>query len=114
MTVLNRKHTACRTGTLWGIILLLLSACAPVTPAASTSAPTAVSAAAETRPPANTATPPQTPILTALSEPSYTNPVYDNDFPDPHIIRVDDMYFAYGTTNGSSVNIRLMSSPDLL
>lgn len=111
MTLLNLKRPPFHIWTLWwAVLLLLLSACAPATSQATST----LKPATQTESPATPTTPPQTSAPTALSEPSYTNPVYDNDFPDPHIIRVDDTYFAYGTTNGSSVNIRVMSSPDLI
>lgn len=92
-----------------GIIgFLLLSACAAASTPSATTAPThePVSTQAET--------PILTPEATELSGPSFTNPVYSLDFPDPHVILVDDTYYAYATTNGSSINIRVMSSPDLL
>jgi beta-xylosidase len=92
---------------LWGIGLLLLAACTPATPPAIT-APTQELASTQ----ANRSTP--TPEATELSGPSFTNPVYKNDFPDPHIILVEDTYYAYGTTNGSSINIRLIRSQDLV
>jgi beta-xylosidase len=57
---------------------------------------------------------PFTPQPTEISGPSFTNPVYKFDFPDPHVIRVEDAYYAYATTNGSSVNIRVVRSADLL
>src|SRR5690349_837074 len=100
---------------LWVVGLLVLGAC--------TSTPTATQSVTETRgaeeePVEPVATQTESPTLTAgateLSGPSYTNPVYERDFPDPHIILVDDTYYAYATTNGSSVNIRVMRSPDLL
>ena len=92
-----------------GIIgFLLLSACAAASTPSATTAPThePVSTQAET--------PILTPEATELSGPSFTNPVYSLDFPDPHVILVDNTYYAYATTNGSSINIRVMSSPDLL
>ena len=46
--------------------------------------------------------PPLLPTETELAGPSFTNPVYKNDFPDPHVILVDDTYYAYAH-NGSSV-----------
>ena len=93
-----------------GVGLLLVSACAP-TPTQSATATTPPE-----QEPVSTQTesPTLTPAPTELSGPSFTNPVYKYDFPDPHIIRVDDTYYAYATTNGSSVNIRVMSSPDLV
>src|SRR5918993_3998571 len=95
---------------LWIIGLLVLSACSP--------APTAT-VTAKVDPPqepisTKTESPTLTPEPTELSGPSFTNPVYKRDFPDPHVILVDDTYYAYGTTNGSSINIRVMNSPDLL
>src|SRR4051812_21918251 len=89
---------------LWGTGLLLLSACAPTPTATQLATATSV----PSQPPGPTQT--ESPTLTAepreLSGPSFTNPVYPSDFPDPHVILVDDMYYAYATTNGSSINIR--------
>ncbi len=105
MKQLSRLNIYIQLGTIG---LLLLSACAPTPTPSATTAPTQepVSTQAET------------PIITAeateLSGPSFTNPVYNRDFPDPHVILVEDMYYAYATTNGSSVNIRVMRSPDLV
>jgi beta-xylosidase len=82
-------------GKIWTILLMLLGACTPATPA----------------PP--TGTPGPTPTAT-LSGPSYTNPVYNKDFPDPYILRVGDTYYGYATTNGSTTNIRVISSSDLV
>jgi beta-xylosidase len=44
--------------------------------------------------------------------PVYTNPVYDEDFPDPHIIRLGDTYYGYAT-NSANANIQLIRSTDL-
>ncbi len=81
------------------LLAVLLAACAPATPAAT---PTATVAPTETSVPA-TAT---------LSGPIYDNPVYDFDFPDPHIMVTDEGYFAFGTT-GANSNIQLIQSDDL-
>lgn len=54
------------------------------------------------------------PTATEPTGPLFTNPVYKDDFPDPHVIRVTDAYYAYGTTNGSTVNIRTIRSEDLV
>jgi beta-xylosidase len=43
----------------------------------------------------------------------FVNPVIEADFPDPHVILVDDSYYAYATTNGT-VNIQLARSNDLV
>ena len=53
----------------------------------------------------------------ATSEPdtgdTYTNPVYARDFPDPHAIRVGDVYYAYSTNTGTS-NVPVIRSTDLV
>lgn len=83
----------------------LLTACA----SSSTETPAPVTETPVTQPEASL----PAPTATELPGPSYTNPVYERDFPDPHVIRVDDAYYAYGTTNGSTVNIRAIRSEDL-
>ncbi len=49
---------------------------------------------------------------------SYTNPVLDDIFPDPTVIRASNgAYFAYGTqieTPGESVNVQVAVSTDLV
>ena len=108
----DRRQTATALGTgpaLWRatrgnwlplLSALLLAACAPATPVAT---PTA------TVPPEPTAIP----ATATLSGPIYDNPVYDNDFPDPHIMVVDETYYAFAT-NGANVNIQLLRSTDLM
>ena len=86
--------------------LALLTACA--------SASTATTASQQEPVSTQTASPTLTAEPTEVSGPSFMNPVYKHDFPDPHIILVDDTYYAYATTNGSSINIRVMSSSDLV
>jgi len=44
---------------------------------------------------------------------TYTNPVYRHDFPDPHVIRVGDTYYAYATNSGTS-NVPVIRSTDLV
>jgi beta-xylosidase len=44
---------------------------------------------------------------------TYTNPVYNHDFPDPHVIRWGDRYFAYGTQTRNT-GFQLLESPDLV
>lgn len=90
---------------LCGIGLLLLNACLPSLTA--TEPPE--------QEPASTATesPTLTPEPTELSGPSYTNPVYNSDFPDPHVILVNDTYYAYSTVVSPS-NIQVISSKDLV
>jgi beta-xylosidase len=43
----------------------------------------------------------------------FTNPVYQSNFPDPGVIRVDGVYYAYGT-NGPRGNIPMLTSTDLV
>lgn len=52
-------------------------------------------------------------LPTEYTGPTFTNPVYRHDFPDPHVILVGDTYYAYGTT-GNSSNIRVITSKDLV
>jgi beta-xylosidase len=96
---------------LLGVGLLLFAACAPA-PAAPLS-PGTTTAPKQESAPTQTERPILTPSPTELSGPSFTNPVSKFDFPDPHVIRVEDTYYAYGTTNGSS-NIHMMRSSDLV
>lgn len=105
MKQLSRVNIYVQLGTIG---LLLLNACVPTSTLSATMAPTdePVSTQAET--------PIVPPEPTELSGPSFTNPVYKFDFPDPHVILVDETYYAYATTNGSSINIRVMRSPDLV
>jgi arabinan endo-1,5-alpha-L-arabinosidase len=57
---------------------------------------------------AQTATPSPTPRID-----TFTNPVLDQDFPDPDILKVDDVYYAYAT-NGNGLNIQVAKSLDLV
>jgi beta-xylosidase len=43
---------------------------------------------------------------------TYANPVYDDDFPDPFVLRVGDTYYAYAT-NVRSNNVPALRSADL-
>jgi arabinan endo-1,5-alpha-L-arabinosidase len=49
---------------------------------------------------------------------SFTNPVFDTDFPDPTVIRASDgWYYAYATQTvieGRTINIQVARSPDLI
>lgn len=49
-----------------------------------------------------------------MAGPSYDNPVFDADFPDPHVMRVDETYYAYSTNTGGFLNIPILRSPDLV
>jgi arabinan endo-1,5-alpha-L-arabinosidase len=54
----------------------------------------------------------------SATEATYTNPVFDTDFPDPTVIRAaDGAYYAYATQtvlNGRMVNIQVARSVDLI
>lgn len=94
--------------TLWVVGLLLLTACAPPIPSVTpTTAPEQepVSTQTESRT--------LTPEATELSVPSFINPVYNSDFPDPHVILVGDTYYAY-STNVYPSNIPAITSTDLV
>ncbi|MBD0355091.1 MAG: family 43 glycosylhydrolase [Rubrobacteraceae bacterium] len=45
--------------------------------------------------------------------PTFKNPVYDTNFPDPHIIRADGKYYAY-STNDSGANVPTLRSENLV
>lgn len=96
---------------LLGVGFLLLSACAPApnVSATATTTPRPELVSTKTQSPTQTAeaTPPE------LSGPSFTNPIYKNDFPDPHIVRVGDTYYAY-STGTSFANILALKSTDLV
>lgn len=44
---------------------------------------------------------------------TFTNPVVDENFPDPAVLRVGATYHAYGTNN-SAANVPTLTSPDLV
>jgi beta-xylosidase len=44
---------------------------------------------------------------------TFVNPVFGTDFPDPGIIRVGRLYYAY-STNSAAANVPVMTSPDLV
>ncbi len=58
------------------------------------------------------AAPSPTPTATAEPTvvPTYTNPVFPGDFPDPFILRVGDVYYAYAT-NGGDTNVQTIRLP---
>src|SRR5215210_1814252 len=87
--------------TLILFLLLLLASCgatqqvaqpSPVAPAPTVAGPTAVP----------TPGPGQ-----------FANPVINQNFPDPDVLKVGDMYYAYAT-NAGTVNIQTASSRDLV
>ena len=44
---------------------------------------------------------------------TFTNPVYDRDFPDPFVLKVGDTYYAYAT-NGDGKQVQTLTSEDLV
>ena len=97
-------------------LLAMISACGPVTPLASptlTTGPAATQTGSLVESTATAGTT-NTPAPTALSGPSFTNPVHNDDFPDPYVLLDGDTYYAYATTNGSTTNIRVIRSEDLV
>src|SRR5262249_53701040 len=53
-------------------------------------------------------------LLSVIQQPAtYTNPVYPHDFPDPHVIRAGDRYFAFGT-QARGTGFQLLESADLV
>lgn len=96
-----------------------------VTPATQTSAATALTSAAvaatatETQTTAAVATVTETTVTTtpetAATVPpgSFQNPVLRSDFPDPGVIYVDGVFYAYAT-NGAGKNIQAAKSTDLV
>ena len=93
----------------WGVGFLILTACATSTSTNIPSTPTI-----EPEPEATqTLSPTLVPTETKLAGPSFTNPVYDRDFPDPHVILVGDSYYAY-STNVHPSNIPAITTTDLV
>lgn len=84
------------TRALFVLLAALLTACG------AAASPTA------TPEPSPTAVPP-----TETPGPSYDNPVYRPDFPDPFVLRVEDNYYAYSTSAGR-VNVPTIHSTDLV
>ena len=104
---------------------VLLVACGPsgtASPAVGSPVPTASatpvdSAATPASSPTATlaatapASPPPTPTAT-ISGPSYDNPVYARDFPDPFVLSAGGTYYAYSTNSGI-FNVPVLQSTDL-
>ena len=43
----------------------------------------------------------------------FTNPVYGNNFADPQVVAVDNVFYAFAT-NGPLGNVQTLKSPDLV
>lgn len=107
-----RPHTHLPRWALGLLLLgLLLGSCRPGAEATPTAGPATLPPAASeaSPPPATSANPAAT---ATIAGPVYDNPVYTRDFPDPHVIRVGDMYYGYSTAN-SGRNIPVIRSTDL-
>jgi arabinan endo-1,5-alpha-L-arabinosidase len=93
----------------WSLVVaLLLSACGNTYGSAQPGAATAVGEAS--------AIPAATIVRTPLPTPGpneFTNPVIDQDFPDPDLLKVGDTYYAYATNSGDK-NIQVAKSADLV
>ena len=70
--------------------------------------------------PSASATPAVSPTVGPTATPTlgpdeFRNPVIDQDFPDPDVLKVGDTYYAYATNNGATrINIQLAKSTDLV
>lgn len=73
------------------------SSAGPSEPAEASAAPAASASAASAAP-----------SLATPGEGEFANPVIDTDFPDPHVVRFGDLYYAYAT------GFRYSTSPDLV
>jgi beta-xylosidase len=49
----------------------------------------------------------------AAVAPTFTNPVFADNFPDPGVIRHEDTWYAYGTNNAAA-NVPILTSKDLV
>lgn len=52
-------------------------------------------------------------LLTMLSEPTFKNPVWNKDFPDPYVVQDGQTFYAFATHN-SPRGFQIMSSKDLV
>jgi arabinan endo-1,5-alpha-L-arabinosidase len=96
--------------TLLLILLLsfLFSACVPVAGTEPSPTLTPIPEPSSTL----TFTPAPAPTYTPTPA-TFTNPVLDQDFPDPDVLAVDDVYYAYAT-NSDGINIQVARSTDLV
>lgn len=112
MKITNLKQLIFNPLVYAGITLVFLSGCAPATRAVTVTQEAEQEATSPGSLTLESLT--QTATPTTLAGPSFTNPVYKFDFPDPHIIRVGETYYAYGTPPpGDTSNIQVMQSDDL-
>lgn len=98
-----------------GLWAFALAACGGSQPAAQQPT-TAATQPAATLAPAQAATPAPTSGPTPLPTPGqdeFANPVIDQDFADPDVLKVGDSYYAYAT-NSAGKNIQVARSSDLV
>lgn len=88
-----------------GLALLWLSACGPATQIPM-DMPVLTETAAAAPPPVRTTLEPTAPV-------TFSNPVLDQDFPDPDILDAGEEYYAYAT-NAEGINIQAARSTDLV
>lgn len=81
------------------LLAAILAACGAQPAAQPTPAPAASAAAA--------------PAIPTPGPGEFRNPVLRADFPDPHVIRVGDTYYAYAT-NAAGKNVQVSTSTDLV
>ncbi len=104
------------------ILALIVAGCAQqngtasapdVTQTAGESAVESSPAAEATTPPVAESSPAVTQAPTEVPEGYFANPVLRQNFPDPHLIRVDGTFYAFAT-NGSGRNVQTARSTDLI
>jgi beta-xylosidase len=98
------------------LLALTLAACGPGAVSTTSPAPSLTTSSAPSGAPSGAASPGATATLAptpTISGPAYDNPVYPRDFPDPHVLLVDDTYYAY-STNVSPSHVPVLSSTDLV
>lgn len=93
------------------VMACVASACGPsASPAPNSGAPTGTFGSAT---PAASADASPTTAPASFSGPTYLNPIYSRDFPDPHVLLVDGTYYAF-STNAGTTNVPVITSPDLV
>ncbi|MEO8286106.1 MAG: glycoside hydrolase family 43 protein [Chloroflexota bacterium] len=99
------------------LVLFIISGCGQnATPSPTAAPPTAIpptaTLPASTPTAAATATPAATATV-AIPEGSFANPVLRSDFPDPGLLFIDGVYYAYAT-NSEGKNVQMAKSIDLV
>ena len=97
---------------LVAMLVLTLGSCEPGGDGTTSPLPTGASMGPTSPPVTATSSAAASPTPT-LAGPAYDNPVYPRDFPDPHVILVEDTYYAY-STNVSPSHVPVLSSTDLV